>query len=47
MTSPGIRYTQRDLVVRCREFIQALYHEGEEISEYFVREVAPSNREGR
>jgi hypothetical protein len=39
----GIRYTERDLLVRSREFIQAVYHEGEEISDYFAREVAPTH----
>jgi len=36
----GIRYTQRDLVVSCRSFIQELYHKGEDIGDYFAREVS-------
>ncbi|MER7184907.1 DUF6879 family protein [Streptomyces hyaluromycini] len=34
----GIRYSQRELIVRCREFIQRLYGEGEDIRGYFTRE---------
>lgn len=38
----GVRYTQRDLVVGCRSFIQRLYHKGEDIRDYFTREVSPA-----
>jgi hypothetical protein len=41
----GVRYTGRDLVVRCREFVQGLYGEGEEIREYLAREGMLSARE--
>lgn len=34
----GIRYSQRELVVRCREFIQGLYGDGEAIRDYITRE---------
>ncbi|MFD9441836.1 DUF6879 family protein [Streptomyces sp. NPDC060006] len=34
----GVRYTDRDLVVRCQEFVQRLYSEGEDIRKYLARE---------
>ena len=37
----AIRYTDRDLVTRCRELIAGLYDRGEPISEFFQREIAP------
>lgn len=41
----AVRYTGRDLVVRCREFVQGLYSDGEGIREYLTREGFPSARE--
>ncbi|GAA2278343.1 hypothetical protein GCM10010402_38710 [Actinomadura luteofluorescens] len=40
----GVRYTGRDLVVRCREFVQELYGKGEGIKEYLARERIVSER---
>lgn len=34
----GVRHTGRDLVVRCRQFVQGLYDEGESIGAYLDRE---------
>ncbi|WP_327255673.1 DUF6879 family protein [Streptomyces sp. NBC_01244] len=34
----GVRYIGRDLVLRCRQFVQGLYDEGESISDYLARE---------
>jgi hypothetical protein len=36
----GVRFTQNDVVVRCREFIQSCYDQGEPIDDYFAREIA-------
>ncbi|MDH6135943.1 hypothetical protein P3T37_005362 [Kitasatospora sp. MAA4] len=41
----GVRYTGRDLVVRCREFVQGLYGKGESIGEYLAREGILSAQE--
>jgi hypothetical protein len=37
----GLRYTDKDLVSRCRDFIAALYACGEPIGDFFRREIAP------
>ncbi len=37
----ALRYTDRALVSRCRDFIAGLYDRGEPISDFFAREVAP------
>jgi hypothetical protein len=37
----ALRYTDRALVERCRDFIVALFARGEPISDFFAREVAP------
>jgi hypothetical protein len=36
----ALRYTSRPLVVRCRDFIAALYDRGEPIRSFFEREIA-------
>jgi hypothetical protein len=44
----GIRFTDRELILRWQEFIRDLYATGEEVESYFHREVAnlePPNRE--
>ena len=37
----GVRFTDPDLIARWRGFIQDLYSAGEELEEFFQREVAP------
>jgi len=36
----GLRYTDKDLVSRCRDFIAGLYARGEPIAAFFQREIA-------
>lgn len=36
----GVRYVDRDLIARCRDFIRDLYRQGEEIESYFDRNIA-------
>ncbi|MFF4448209.1 DUF6879 family protein [Streptomyces sp. NPDC001502] len=43
----AVRHTGRDLVLRCQEFVQRLYSDGEGIREYLAREEIPSGRERR
>jgi hypothetical protein len=37
----GLRYTDKALVSRCRDFIADLYARGEPIADFFRREIAP------
>jgi hypothetical protein len=37
----GVRYTDKALVSRCRDFIADLYARGEPIADFFRREIAP------
>lgn len=37
----AVRFTQRELVGRCRDLIAGLYERGEPIEEFFRREIAP------